>query len=328
MIQKFLNIMLALILIGVVSGCSKKGKERLYTIGVVQFSSTTLSDDGASGVKDALTEAGYIDGENCRVHYKNAQGDFSTAQSIAQKFVTDKVDIIITITTPCLQVTATANKTIPHVFGLVTDPFRMGVAEDPEHHQENITGIATFQPVDETIELITKVLPQAKNIGVIWNPTEACSEACTEMMRKGVKSRNLTLKEITVTNTSEVLMAAQGLAEQGVDVIFISGDNTVLLAMDAIVGVGRDKHIPVVSNDPTDMEKGALFGLGADYYTVGKETGKLAVRVMKGEKPANIPIQKLVPKKLWLNNKVASDLGVVFPEDVLKEADRIIEVSE
>ena len=324
MIQKFFCILFTLILIGTASGCSKKGKEKPYTIGVLQFASVVPVDSAVKGIKDALTEAGYVDGKNCRVDYRNAQNDFSTAQSIAQKFVSDKVDIIITVTTPCLQVTATANKTIPHVFGMVTDPFRMGVAEDPEHHQENITGVATFQPVDEAIELITKVLPEVKNIGVIWNPTEACSEACTEMMRKGVKSRNLTLKEITVTNSNEVLTAAQGLSEKGVDVIFISGDNTVSLALDAVVGVGGDKDIPVVTNTPLDTEKGALFGLGADYYTVGKETGKLAVRVMKGEKPADIPIRKLVPQELWLNNKVASDLGIVFPEYVLSEADKII----
>ena len=321
----FFSILIVLILFGIFSGCGKRGEERPYTIGISQFSSTAPIDDAVSGITDALTGAGYIDGENCRIDFKNAQGDYSTAQSIAQKFVADKVDIIITASTPCLQVTATVNKTIPHVFGAVTDPFRMGIAEDPEHHQENITGIATFQPVDETIELITKVLPEAKNIGVIWNPTEACSEACTEIMRKGVVPRNLTLKEITVTGSNEVLTAAQALAEKDVDVFFVSGDNTVTLALDSVVGVGREKRIPVVTNSPVDTGKGALFSLGADYYTVGEETGKLAVRVIKGEKPADIPIQKLVPQKLSLNNEVADSLGVVFPEDVLEEARRTAE---
>ena len=319
------SILILLILVGILSGCGKRGAERPYTIGISQFSSVGPIDDAVNGIKDALKEAGYIDGENCRIDHRNAQGDFSTAQSIAQKFVTDKVDIIITTTTPCLQVTATVNKTIPHVFGVVTDPFRMGIAEDPEHHQENITGIATLQPVDETIELITKVLPEAKNIGVIWNPTEACSEACTEIARKGVKTRGLTLKDITVTSSSEVLTAAQALAEKGVDVFFVSGDNTVTLALDAVVGVGRDKRIPVVTNSPADVEKGPLFSLGADYYVVGKETGKLAVRVIKGEKPADIPIQKLVPQELWLNSKAASALGIVFPEDALKQAAGVVE---
>jgi len=325
MIRRFFYISLALILIGAVSGCSKKGKDRLYTIGVLQFASVQPVDEAVKGIKDALIEAGYTDGKNCRIDHQNAQGDYGTAQSIAQKFVTDRVDIIITVTTPSLQVTATANKTIPHVFGMVTDPFRAGVAEDPEHHQENLTGIATNQPVDETIELITRVLPQTKNIGVIWNPTEANSEVCTEIMRESAKLRNLTLKEVTVANSNEVLTAAQALAGKGVDVIFVSGDQTVEIALESVVGVCNDKRIPVVTNTPLDVERDALLGLGADYYTVGKETGKLAVRVMKGEKPADIPIEKLVPKKLWLNNKIAGELGIVFPEDVLKEADKIIE---
>jgi ABC-type uncharacterized transport system substrate-binding protein len=322
-LRKSCFIVFILILFGLISGCDKK--EKPYTIGLSQFSSILAADDAAKGIKDALREAGYIDGENCKIDHKNAQGDFATVQSITQKFVTDKVDIIITVTTPCLQVTAQVNKTIPHVFGAVTDPFRTGVAVDTEHHQMNITGIATFEPVDENIELIVKVLPETKDIGVIWNTSEACSEANIDVMRKGVKLRNLTLKEITVTNSNEVLMAAQGLVEKGVDVIFISGDNTALLAIDAIIRVGKEKNIPVVTNDPTHVEKGALFGLGADYYAVGKETGKLAVRVIKGEKPADIPIQKLIPQKIWLNNEVANDLNILFPEDVLKEADKIVE---
>jgi ABC-type uncharacterized transport system substrate-binding protein len=324
-LRKSCFIVFILIFLVLIFNCGKKGKEKLYTIGVVQFSSSELADEAVQGVSDALTEAGYINWKNCYIDYKNAQGDFSTAQSIAQKFVTDKVDIIITVTTPCLQVTASENKTIPHIFGAVTDPFRMGIAEDPEHHQSNITGIATFQPVDETIELITTVLPETKNIGVIWNPSEACSEACTEMMRKSVKSRNLILTEITVTNSSEVLTAAQCLAEKNVDVIFISGDNTVITALDAVIAVGEDKYIPVVTNNPSNTEKGAFFSLGADYYIVGKETSKLAVRVIKGEKPADLPIQKLVPKKLWINNKVANDLNILFPEDILKKANKVIE---
>lgn len=322
---RFVSALFALVLICVVLSCGGKEKERPYTIGILRFRSSIDMDNAVNGLKDALTEAGYIDGKNCRIDHKDAQNDYGTAQSIAQKFVVDKVDLIITLTTPCLQVTANVNKTIPHVFGMVTDPFRMGVADDPEHHQENITGIATFQPVDETIELIAKILPEAESIGVIWNPAEACSEACTEIMRESVKKRNLTLKEITVTNTSEVLTAAQGLVEKDVDVIFVSGDNTVMLAIDTVIGVGKDKHIPVVSNDPSHVGTGALFGLGADYYTVGKETGKLAVRVIEGEKTAGIPIQSLLPKELWLNNSSATELGVVFPADILKEANKIID---
>jgi len=322
-IRKSYFIVFILIEFILIFSCGKK--EKPYTIGLSQFSSILAADDAAKGIKDALTEAGYIDGENCKIVHKNAQGDFATVQSIAQKFVTDNVDIIITVTTPCLQVTAHINKTIPHVFGAVTDPFRMGIAEDTDHHQMNVTGIATFEPVDENIELIVKILPETKNIGVIWNTSEACSEANIEVMRKSVELRNLTLKEITVTNSNEVLMAAQGLAEKGVDVIFISGDNTALLAIDAIIRVGKENNIPVVTNDPTHVEKGILFGLGADFYTVGKETGKLAIRVIKGEKPADIPIQKLIPQKLWINNKVANEMNILFPEEVLKEADKVIE---
>ncbi|MCD4817685.1 MAG: ABC transporter substrate-binding protein, partial [Candidatus Cloacimonetes bacterium] len=199
------------------------------------------------------------------------------------------------------------------------------IADDPEHHQANITGIATLQPVDETIELFKNIYPDVKNIGIVWNTAEACSEACTEMIRKSVKSRDIKLTEITVTNTSQVMMAVQGLVSKGIDAIIVSGDNTVLTGMDTVIAVATENNIPVITNTPPDAEIGALFGLGADYYTVGVETGRLAVRVMKGEKTSEIPIQRLVPEKLWINKGVAKKLNIKLSEKVLNRADKIFE---
>ncbi|MCD4819488.1 MAG: hypothetical protein K8S23_12430 [Candidatus Cloacimonetes bacterium] len=126
--KSYLYTFTIFILFATIIGCSKPTND-LMKIAVSQFSSSKLGEDSENGVKFALKEAGYISGENCIIEYKNAQGDFSTAQSIARKFVADKVDYIITITTPCLQVTAIENKKIPHIFGSVTDPFRMGIAD-------------------------------------------------------------------------------------------------------------------------------------------------------------------------------------------------------
>jgi len=303
--------------------CTKKSSNDLYTIGILQFSNSPYSV-AVDGIVDALTEAGFKDGDNCRLKMENAQGDFSTAQIIAKKFVNEKVDLIITATTPCLQVTAAENNTIPHVFGAVTDPFRMGIAESPEIHQPNLTGIGTFQPVEETIDLVKKIMPELDNIGVIWNSSEACSEACTEIMREVTQKLGITLTEIMVSSSSEVLIAAQSMLEKKVDLIFVSGDNTVESAIEAVISVADEGGIPVISNTPSDVAKGALLGLGADYYTVGVETGKMALRVINGEKTSEMPIQRLVPQKLWLNEKTAVNLGIEFSEEVKQQAESIL----
>ncbi len=207
---------------------------------------------------------------------------------------------------------------------MVTDPYLVGAAKSPTDHQPNLTGLATFQPVADGVNLLKQVLPKAKRVGVIWSPSEICSQACMDRMRPAMKINGLELIEITVTNTNEVQMAAQSLVEKKVDAIYISGDNTVELAIATITAVSNPAKIPVVTNNPMHTEKGALMSIGADYYTVGKETAKLAIRVLKGEKPADIPISDLLPKELWLNQKVATEMGIRFPENVLAHAKKII----
>ncbi len=320
--KKFILFMIVIITF---LGCSKEGKKDTLTISIFQFASRQTVDDAAKGVQKALNDAGYLDGQNCKIEIKNAQNDFGTAQLIAQSLAAGKSDLIITLTTPCLQVTANSNKRIPHVFGMVTDPFRMGIAKDCDNHIPNITGVATFQPVAEAVKMIKEVIPGIKKIGVVWNPTEACSEACTEIMRSSTSEYGIELLEVTVTNSIEVQMATQSLIGNGVEAILIGGDNTVELAIDAVILTGKEQNIPVFTNNPPHANKGAILSLGADYYTVGEVTGKLAIRVLKGEKTSNLPIEKSVPTKLWINQQVAKRLNITIPEHLLKRSDKIIE---
>ncbi|MFP4548450.1 MAG: ABC transporter substrate-binding protein [Fidelibacterota bacterium] len=318
------KIFILLLSVAMITGCGKKSKTQGPVISLFQFASRQTVDDAARGVLDGLKEAGYVDGENCEITIKNAQNDFSTAQLIAQKLANSNSDIIITLTTPCLQVMANTNKRIPHVFGMVTDPFRMGVADDPDNHIPNITGVATFQPVESAVKIIKEIMPDIQKLGVVWNPTEACSEACTEIMRSSTKELRVELLEITVTNSIEVQVATQSVIGNGAEAILVGGDNTVELAIDALIQEGKKENIPIFTTNPPQAEKGALMSIGADYYTVGIVTGELAARVLKGEKPADIPIQKAVPEKLWVNKSVAKRLNIQLPETLLNRSDKIL----
>jgi putative tryptophan/tyrosine transport system permease protein len=321
--SKLISFLSALMLIFSFSGCSKKAKNDIYTIAVFQFSNSSYSES-VDGILAALKDGGYIDGQNCHIRLENAHGDFSTAQTIARKLVSDEVDIIITSTTPCLQVTAMENKTIPHVFGTVTDPLKMNIGTSRVDHQPNLTGIGTFQPVEDAIKLMHQIIPDLDNIGLIWNSAEACSEACTEIAREVAASMGFRLSEVLVSNSSEVPTAAQSLVDKKVDVIFVSGDNTVSSDIEGILSVADKMNVPVVTNTPSDCERGVLFGLGADYYLVGYETGKLALRVINGEDPKDIPIQDFFPEKLWINGKTAEKLGIELTDLIKNQADRIL----
>lgn len=284
------------------------------------FSDNLLLMESADGVMDELKKSGILDEYNITVDLKNAQNDFGTANAVVQDIVRQNYDFIITLSTPALQVTANGNKEIPHIFGTVTDPYRMGIAKDRFHHIPNITGVATFQPVESTIKIMRELFPAAKRIGLIWNPAEACSEACTYEAREAIKKFKFELVEATISNTGEVKDALRSILNKKIDLFLTSGDNTVILALETIAGILRQHKIPYFTNTLSDVRHGAFISVGADYYQVGVETAKMAERVIKGEKPENMPIYDFVPEKIGLNLELAKEYGITIPEAFRKKA--------
>ncbi len=294
-------------------------------LAIFRFSDHVVLIETEKGIQDQLKESGTLKKYNITVDLKNAQNDFAMAQSVAQDIVRQQYDYVMTISTPALQVTAQFNKTIPHIFGAVTDPYRMGVAKNPEEHQANITGVATLQPVEATIKVMRELFPQAKKIGYVWNPAEACSEACTYKARDAVKETNFELIEVSVSSTNEVMDAVNALLNREIDLFLTSGDNTVMLALETIAQTLQKKQIPYFTNNPSDIEHGAFLSIGADYYEVGQETARMAIRVIEGESPKEISINNFVPEKMYVNKALAEEYGIQLPEDFLKRAAQVKE---
>jgi putative ABC transport system permease protein len=287
---------------------------------VLMFNDSAVLRAITDGLLDELKRSDVLRQQSITVDVKSAQNDFTLAQSIAQDMVRQRYDYIITVSTPALQVVAQVNKKIPHVFGAVTDPYRMGVAKSQNDHQPNLTGLATLQPVRDTIAAIRKILPDAKRIGMVWNPAEACSEACTYMARDAAKTYGFELIEATVSGTGEVPDALRSVLNRQVDAFLASGDNTVSLALQPMALALKEKRIPFFTNTPTDVRHGALLSLGADYVEVGRETGRVAARVIRGEDPQDIPIKDFVPQKMAVNQALAKEYGIVLPADILRQA--------
>ena len=255
---------------------------------------------------------------------KSAQNEFSMAQTVVQDMVRKAYDYIITISTPALQATANGNKKIPHIFGAVTDPYRMGIAKNNRDHIPNITGLATLQPVASTIGAMRELFPDAKKIGIVWNPGEACSEACTFKARGAAQKYGFELMETNVSNTSEVLDAVKALINRGIDLFITSGDNTVNLALPSIAEILRHHKIPYFTNSPSDVEQGTFVSIGADYYEVGRETARHASLVINGKNPKDVPIKDFVPEKMAVNLKLAEVYGIKVPETFLKRAEKVV----
>jgi putative ABC transport system permease protein len=284
------------------------------------FSENHPIDDSADGVLDVLRESGVLEKYNIVVDRRNAQNEFYLAHSLAQDIVRQNYDYIITLTTPALQVTANVNKKIPHVFGCVSDPYRAGVAENAHDHPPNMTGVATLQPVETTVAVMRELFPRAKTIGIIWNPAEANSEICTHKARKAAREHGFELLEANVSGSSEVMEALKLLISKNIDLFLTSGDITVTAAVESTAEVLRRNRIPYFTNTSSDIERGSFVSIGADYYEVGRETARMAVRVIRGENPENIPIVEYVPEKIRVNLLLAKEYDIEVPDEFLKKA--------
>lgn len=324
--MKYLSILLLVLTLLIVGGVSSLAGAQPLVIGITQIVEHPALDAARDGFIAALEEAGYKEGEDVVYDLQNAQGDFTNAISIAQKFKDDKVDLIVAIATPTAQAALQVNQEIPIVINAVTDPVAASLAKSWESSGNNLTGMSDAAPNKQQVELIPLFLPEAKNVGTIYNAGEANSVVQIEVAKEVCKELGLNLIEVTVSNSSEVLMAAQSLAGR-VDAIYIVTDNTVVSALSSVIKVCNQEKIVLILADPSTVDKGALASYGIDYFSLGKKSGEIAIQIIKGAKPSDIPIQTITdPKDLQfvVNLDTAKIIGISISEEILKTADKII----
>jgi ABC-type uncharacterized transport system substrate-binding protein len=305
---------------------------KIPRVAIVQHSATAVLDEGVLGVLGGLTANGLVDGQNISIERFNADGDFAVANAIAGQVVAAGFDMVVTISTPSLQTVAKANSSerVIHVFGIVADPFRVGVGigrKSPLDHPKRLVGVPTPLPVADSFRLARKMFPGLQSVGVVWNPSEANSEITTMQAREICQELRINLKEIHVDSAVAVPEAAAALTVQGVQGIWVGGDNTVLLAMDSVIAAARKARIPVFTASPVEPNRGTLLDIGTNFYDAGKMTGKLAAEILGGVDPATIPIPDKIPEKLVVNRQALKGLKDpwVFPEEVLTKADVLID---
>lgn len=282
-------------------------------IAVFKMASRLVLDETEKGVLDALKEGGLIDGKNCTIKRFSAEGDMPTANMIANNIVSSKFDLVITISTPALQVMANANKDgkIMHVFCCVTDPYISGVGitgREGHQHPKHLVGLGTFQPVENAFEIAKRMNPELKKVGTVWCTSEVCSEACVRLARKKCNELGIELLEMSVESSTQVLETAISLTARGVEALWLGGDNVVELGVDQLINAASKAKIPLFINNPHLVYGNVLFGLGAEYYKVGHLGGEIAIDVINGKKTSEIRIENVVPKELKINPEALKNL--------------------
>ncbi len=281
-------------------------------------------DAARDGVRDELAAAGYVEGKNLRFLYESAQGNPATAAQIARKFVGEAPDVIVPISTPSAQAVVSATNEIPVVFTAVTDPVGAKLVGDPKMPGGNVTGMSDLSPIGLHMDLIKEITPDAKTVGVPFNPGEANSVTLMELIKKEAPARGLKVVEAPATKSSEVLGAAQSLVGKA-DVIYVPTDNTIVSAFEAVVKVGIDNKVPVYAGDTDSVSRGAIAALGFNYYDIGRQTGKMVLRVLKGEAPGSIPVEGVEITELYVNPGMAQKMGVTIPETLVAKAKEVVQ---
>jgi putative ABC transport system substrate-binding protein len=297
---------------------------KVLKLGVIQIVEHPSLDAARNGFLEVLQENGYIEGENLQVDFQNAQGDMPTAKTIANKFVSDKKDIILAIATPTSQAIAGTTKDIPILITAVTDPVAAGLVKSMERPGTNVTGTTDMAPVKEQLALLKEIKPEIKRVGILYNTSETNSVVQVEIAEKAAKELGLELVKSVANNSSEVLQAAQALIGR-VDGIYVPGDNTVVSALESVIQVANNNKLPLVVSEGDSVRRGALATLGLDYYKLGRQTGEMAIEVLNGRDPAKMPIQSQRDLNVVVNLKAAVAMGIEIPKSVIDKASEIIE---
>lgn len=295
---------------------------RVYKVGLAYFGPDPGVDAGLQGLLDGLRELGFVEGKNLKLMKAHAQGEMGNIPSILQNYANQDLDLLVPMTTPLLTGTIGLVKKMPAVFTVVYDPIAAGAGPTRENHVPNITGVGSFPPIPETVQLVRDLVPGVRTVGTVYNNSEANSRKVIAVARDEFRRQGITLEEVAITNTSEVFQAAQVLTARRIQAFWITGDNTVLQAFEGVVKVANDHRLPLIINDPEFTDRGALACAGLGFYQSGHAAAALAARVLLGEDPRHIPIEEVAVKKLVLNEQVARKLGVTFSAALVKEASR------
>lgn len=284
--------------------------EKEIQIGITQIIEHPSLDAARKGLEKALQKNL---GKKVKIEYQSAQGDFGTAQLIAKSYVNSKKDVIVAISTPSAQAALNATKQIPIVYTAVTDPKIAGLSG------KNITGTTDMSPLEEQLNLLKYLLPKAKKVGFLYNPSEQNSVSLLKQFTILAKERQLQVIEKGVNTVNDMNLALNSLLGQ-VDVLYIPTDNLVTSSESLLIQRANRKNVPVIASVESSVKKGALATVSIDYEKLGYQTGERILEILKGKSPNQIQVEGLRETTLVINERIAKKYGISVKQEVFKGA--------
>jgi len=303
-------------------------EEKVFRVGVTQIVTHPALDAMRAGFVKTMAEKGFVEGKNIEYDFLNPEGDMSVAKTIADKFVSEPKDLIVTLTTPCTQAACAAaeGKDVPIVFIAVTDPVLAGVVkswEQPCHRGVHITGTSDYVPVRPQLEIIREISPKAKVLGAVYNPGDESNTKTVNEMKRLAPEFGLQYTEAGVSTTADVRNAGMSLVGRA-DLVWFPLCNTTAAGLEALVAVCEEHDMPLFPPDYDSVKRG---GVATIYYS-NEELGQLgaeqAAKVLRGEDPCNLPVQTFTNIRIYLNPEAANRMGTSIPQSLMDRAYEII----
>ena len=324
-----MGVTAAMLTAGLIAGCGGGGEKKaedgkkMYKVGIVQLVEHNALDAANKGFVDGLKKRGYEEGKNIEIDRQNAQADQSNLANISQRFISNKSNLICAIATPAAQTVANATKDIPVVGTAITDYVSAKLAKSNEKPGGNVTGTSDMNPIKEQVDLLMKLCPNAKTVGVIYCSSEVNSEIQVKAMKEYAESKGLKVETATISTVNDIQQAAQSLATK-VDAFYEPTDNVIASAMPTLLTVTNQAKKAVICGEANMVKAGGLATYGIDYYKLGLQTGDMGADILDGKKkPADMPIQTAKDLQATINKKNAEAIGVKIPDDLMKSAEII-----
>ncbi len=327
--KRIAALVMALTMVGGLTACgnTSKSSDTEYNIGIAQFAEHGSLDNCREGFIEGLKEEGIVEGENLTISYDNAQTDTGSASTIADNYVSKKMDLICAIATPCAMsaYNSTMNTEIPVVYTAVSDPIEAQLADKDGNPVGNITGTSDALPVKEQLEMIRKMMPEAKKIGIIYTTSETNSVSTIASYKKYAGDYGFEIVETGINTVADVDMAAADMVTK-VDCITNLTDNTVVSALQTVIEQANKAGIPVFGSEVEQVKAGCVASMGLDYYQLGIQTGKMAAKILKGEKKASeMPFEVIAAPSLYINTLAADTVKLTLDADYVKTAAEVFD---
>jgi len=307
------------------SNAGRAGANRKWVVNLLEYVNVADSEESEKGIVEGLRESGLVEGRDFELTIRNAQGDMPTLNALVDAALTAKADLLMTLSTPTLQVTIRKAPQLPIVFTYLADPISAGAGRSLTDHLPNVTGVPTGSSIEEVLAILRECLPGARRIGTIVVPSEVNTVYNRDQLAMAARKLGIELVSVPASTSSELPDAALALCNMKIDAVCQVAGNLTATGFTSIARAARGARLPAFGFMSSQAEQGAVAVVARDYYDGGKEAAQLAVRIMHGESPASIPLQPLSKNKTIVNLAAARGAGLAILETLLRKADKVID---